>query len=170
MLRLIVLSGLPGSGKSTVAKAIASELHLPIYSVDPMESAIIKAGFDRSFKTGLAAYLVAETLADEQLSLGQTVIIDAANYVREAQEMWIKLANKHGAELKVIACICANETQHQERIAKRVRALHGIPEITWSDVEKRKVESTPWQTEHVVLDTNRAFNATMHEALKYISA
>ena len=58
---LIVLSGLPGTGKSAVADGIARALRLPVLSVDPLESAILQAGIPPSFETGLAAYLVAET-------------------------------------------------------------------------------------------------------------
>lgn len=68
-MRLVVFSGLPGSGKSTLAEAVAARLKLPLFSVDPIESAIIKSGIKKSFKTGYAAYLVAETLAVEQLKL-----------------------------------------------------------------------------------------------------
>jgi adenylate kinase family enzyme len=45
---LIVLSGLPGSGKSTIAELLAKRLRLPIFSVDPIESAIVEAGIARS--------------------------------------------------------------------------------------------------------------------------
>ncbi|HEY1389071.1 MAG TPA: AAA family ATPase, partial [Ktedonobacterales bacterium] len=85
---LIVLSGLPGSGKSAIAELLAQRLRLPIFSVDPIESAIVKAGIARSFETGLAAYLVAATLADEQLKLGSSVIIDAVNAEEEGKDVW----------------------------------------------------------------------------------
>ena len=40
---LIVMAGLPGTGKSTVAEASAAALGLPVVSVDPIESAILSA-------------------------------------------------------------------------------------------------------------------------------
>jgi len=55
---------LPVSGKSTLAESIADKLKLPVFSVDPIESAVLKTGIKRSFETGLAAYLIAETLAN----------------------------------------------------------------------------------------------------------
>ena len=61
--KIIVLSGLPCSGKSTIAEALAKKLSWPLFSVDPIEEAILRSGFQRNFETGLAAYLVAETLA-----------------------------------------------------------------------------------------------------------
>jgi adenylate kinase family enzyme len=68
LVKIIVVSGLPGSGKSTVAEGIAEQLMVPILSVDPIESSIIRSGITQSFETGLAAYLVAETLAAEQFN------------------------------------------------------------------------------------------------------
>lgn len=63
----MIISGLPGSGKSAVAESLAENLSVPLFSVDPIESSLIKSGLKRSFETGLAAYLVAEALAGEQL-------------------------------------------------------------------------------------------------------
>lgn len=58
-----MVSGLPGVGKSTFSGRIAAHLKLPIFSVDPIESAIIKAGIQKGFETSYAAYLVADKLA-----------------------------------------------------------------------------------------------------------
>jgi predicted kinase len=101
--KLIIVSGLPGSGKSTLAESLTEELSLPIFSVDPIEASILKSGLQRSFETGLAAYLVAETLADEQLKRGLSVIIDAVNPVQEAREMWHNLAHKQNATLIIMS-------------------------------------------------------------------
>ena len=38
--RLIVFSGLPGTGKSAVANALGRDLGLPVLSVDPIECAL----------------------------------------------------------------------------------------------------------------------------------
>lgn len=75
--KVIIVSGLPGSGKSTVAEGIAECLQFPLFSVDPIESSILRSGIARGFKTGLAAYLVVETVAEEQLKRGLSIIIDA---------------------------------------------------------------------------------------------
>jgi len=86
-LKVIIVSGLPGTGKSTAAEGITNTLALPIFSVDPIESSIIKSGISKSFETGLAAYLVAETLAAEQLANGLSIVIDAVSPVNEARQM-----------------------------------------------------------------------------------
>lgn len=69
-LMLIVMAGLPGSGKGTVAEELAKSLRCACLSVDPIEGAMWRAGVERSQPTGLAAYVVAEDLAREQLLIG----------------------------------------------------------------------------------------------------
>jgi len=166
---LVVMSGLPGTGKSTLAEALAEALAWPVFSVDPIESALLRSGLERSFETGLAAYWVAEVLADEQLKRGLSVIVDAVNAVREAQTMWLNLARKRCVSLRLIECVVA-EAVHQQRIETRVRGMHGIPEVSWQDVEKRRRAYAPWTEEHLVLDTAQPHSDNVRRALEYIQS
>ena len=167
MQKIIVFSGLPGSGKSTLAEKVASKLQTPIFSVDPIESSIIKSGIEKSFETGLGAYLVAQTLAEEQLKLGMSVVIDAVNSLKEARDMWHELSKKFGVKLFIIECVLGENT-HKERLGKRMRNLHGIPEVTWEDVERRKKEYLPWTEERLVVDTAKDVENLVEQILKYI--
>jgi predicted kinase len=167
--KVILVSGLPGSGKSTVAEAAAEKLRLPIFSVDPIESSIVKSGIRRSFETGLAAYLVAETLAAEQLSLGLSVIIDAVCPVREARLMWHNLADEQNSILIIIECVLARDL-HKTRIESRVRNMHGIPEVTWSDVEDLRTEYLAWEEERLILDTSNTRENNLSKALEFIKS
>ncbi|MDQ2906755.1 MAG: AAA family ATPase [Ktedonobacteraceae bacterium] len=167
MSKLIIISGLPGSGKSTVAESLAASLSVPIFSVDPIEASIIRSGLKRSFETGLAAYLVAEALAEEQLKCGLSVIIDAVNPVQEARDMWHNLVRTQNATLIIIECVLEREF-HKERIESRIRNMHGIPEVTWEDVENRRKEYVPWKEERLQLDTANAHEKSVKKALDYI--
>jgi predicted kinase len=167
--KVIVVSGLPGSGKSTVAEGIAEKLGIPIFSVDPIESSIIKSGIKRSFETGLAAYLVTETLVAEQLSLGIPAVIDAVSAVKEARDMWRTLSNKFNARLIIIECVLDRDL-HKKRIESRVRNIHGIPEVTWNDVDNRSKEYLTWKEKRLVLDTSDNIESNLDRAFEYISA
>ena len=97
----IVMAGLPGTGKSTIAEQLGRQLGLAVVSVDPIESAILSAGIDAGQPTGLAAYLVAERIADSVLSSPAAgVIIDAVNAVEPARLQWVRLAERHAARFR----------------------------------------------------------------------
>jgi predicted kinase len=168
-LKLIVFSGLPGSGKSTLAEALANELSIPFFSVDPIESSIIKSGINRSFETGLAAYLVAQSLANEHLKLGISVIIDAVNSVNEARDMWRHLSNESSAKLIIVECILPDDI-HKKRIESRVRSIHGIPEVSWQDVQERSKEYLPWEEKRLVVNTASPVENNLKKVLQYVSS
>jgi predicted kinase len=115
---LIVLSGLPGSGKTVLAEGLSRALSMPIFAIDAIETAMWRAGLDKA-ETGAAAYEVARALADEHLRLRHSVIVDAVNPAEAPRAAWRNLATKHRVSLKIIECICSDETIHRQRIESR---------------------------------------------------
>ena len=105
--KLVILAGLPGSGKSTLAEGLSRHFSLPLFSVDPIEAAMWRGGLPRD-QTGIAAYVIAQTLAEEHLRLGQSVVIDAVNPVEAPRAAWRNLAIKYRADLAIIECVCAD--------------------------------------------------------------
>jgi predicted kinase len=164
---LIVLSGLPGTGKSAIADGVGSALRLPVLSVDPIESSILRAGIERTFETGLAAYIVAETLADRAMADGLDAVIDAVNAVEPARDMWRRLARKHAAALVIIECIVSDGAVHADRLAGRDRGL-ALPEPGWEDVERRRTEWRAWPEPHLTLDALDPVEVNVETALEYI--
>lgn len=141
---LVVMAGLPGTGKSTVAEASAALLGLPVVSVDPIESAILSAGIDADQPTGLAAYLVAETIAESVIASVGGVVIDAVNAVEPAREQWLKLATRRGIPIRFVEVVCSDESVHRARLEARGRQLAHIAEPTWHAVEQSLDEWEPW--------------------------
>ena len=166
---LIVLSGMSGTGKSSIATGVGHARQAPVLSVDPIESAILRAGIAASFETGLAAYLVAEAVAAGCVQAGMDVVIDAVNSVDEARDMWRALARRHGVRLAIIECVLSDPVIHAQRVAGRDRGL-ALAEPTWADVERRKAEWTPWPEPHLILDAVDAAQVNLQKALAYLDA
>jgi predicted kinase len=164
---LIVLSGLPGSGKTVLAEGLARSLSIPIFSVGPIEAAMWRAGLDEE-NAGVAAYEIAEMLADENLRFRLSVIVDAVNPVEAPRAAWRNLAAKHRVNLKVIECVCADDTILRQRIESRVHggaAAHGL---TWKGLLQRRAEYEAWTDPRLVLDTSRMAPAQLlTQALGY---
>lgn len=163
---LVVVSGLPGSGKSALADGIGLARRVPVLSVDPIESSILRGGVSRSFGTGLAAYLVAETCADGFLAAGLDAVVDAVSGVEPARDMWRGLAARHGTELRVIVC-SLDPAEARSRLARRARGL-ALPEPTESELLARAAEWTPWPEPHLLLDSRQPAAANLDRALAWL--
>ena len=148
---LIVLSGLPGTGKTALAAAVTRELGAVLLSVDPVDSALLSVGVEEPGPPGLAAYAVVGALAELNLGLGASVVVDAVNSVGEAKTFWIELARRLGARLLVVETILTDADIHRRRLAGRVRDL-AIDEPTWEAVTLRRAEWVAWPFAPLVID------------------
>lgn len=163
------MAGLPGSGKSAVAEDLATSLGCAVLSVDPVEAAMWRAGVGRDQPTGLAAYVVVEVLAAEQLALGHDVIIDAVNGVEPAREQWRQLAERMGSVLQFIEVRCSDEREHRRRLETRERGIEGFPEPTWESVQERRAGFREWGDERLVLDSVAPRGDNLRRVLDHLS-
>lgn len=165
---LIVFAGLPGSGKSTIARELGRRSPAPVLSVDPVEAALLRSGIEGDQPTGLAAYLVVEAMAAEVLSLGRSVVVDAVNDAEEAREQWRHLAERQGAPLVWIEVVCSDPDLHRRRLTGRDRGLPGFPEPTWASLQARRPGLRAWTDERLILDSVREPRINVETALDHL--
>ncbi|GAA2044183.1 AAA family ATPase [Catenulispora yoronensis] len=166
---LIAMAGLPGAGKSSLAEELGRTLAAPVVSVDPIEAALWRAGVARSQPTGLAAYVVAETVADGVLALGQTVIVDAVNAVEEAREQWRSLSSRRAVPLVFVEVVCSDPETHRRRLEGRSRNIEGFFEPTWEAVQRRREEFAAWSENRLTLDSMGEMSQNIATALEFLA-
>lgn len=171
---LIAMAGLPGAGKSTIAEILGARLGASVVSVDPIESAILTAGIESDQPTGLAAYLVAETIAGLVLESGHDVIVDAVNGVDPAREQWVTLAHARGESLRFIEVVCSDIEMHRERLENRRRRLSHVNEPNWHAVEQSIDEYSPWTgasaaVARITLDSTKPLGENLDAALAFVT-
>ena len=115
---LIVLSGLPGSGKTVLAEGLSRALSIPIFAIDTIETAMARAGLDKA-ETSTAAYEVARALADEHLRLRHSVIVDAVNPAETPRAGW----RNHPRTPACSHSACTKTPSTSGRSCERARAV-----------------------------------------------
>lgn len=165
--KLIVFAGLPGSGKSTLARALADRIGALWLPVDTLEASFLRAGYSRSFESGLAAYLAARGVASDHLRLGRSVVIDAVNGVEPARKMWRALAEETRAERYVIEVVCADREEHRRRVEQRTPASPPLPAPSWEDVRAR--EYLAWDEPVLSVDSSRPTEESLQRIFEHLA-
>lgn len=155
--RLIVVCGLPGSGKTTLAKGLARELAATYLRVDAVETPLFLAGID----VGPLGYEIVGELAASNLDLRGTVIVDLVNPIPFTRQMWRELASTRHVPLTVFECQIPDATEHRKRVEDRTPDLPGQHVPTWADVIE--LEYVPWDEARdgarIPLDTTNSADA-----------
>ncbi|MFD6164531.1 AAA family ATPase [Oerskovia sp. NPDC060287] len=151
---LIAMAGLPGTGKSRLARLLARDLGAVMLSVDPVEDAFLRAGAVHDDVTGLGAYLAVESVAQENLLLGNAVIVDAVNDHPAARQQWIDLAARTGTRLWFVEVYLADERLHRERLVTRGSRYPALPEPGWDSLAARARALADWADPRLRLDAS----------------
>jgi predicted kinase len=169
--QVVVFTGLPGTGKSTMADRIASDLGAPAFAGDWLLGALkphgVLAGLERP--TFLAMYYdLLATLMNRQLMLGQSAVMDCL-LTDELAETWRKAAQQYGAGFHVVECSCTDESEHRRRVETRRRNIPGWHEITRPHVERMKLEYPPLTFPHLTLDAIDPVDQNLETVQQYLT-
>ena len=146
---LIVFGGLPGTGKTTLARELAQRLKFMYLRIDTVEQAIIASSLLPD--AGPAGYFVGYSVAADNLSLGLTVVADSVNSLTVTRDAWIEVAKTTGTAFVEIEVICSDSVEHRRRVELRRPDISGHKLPGWQDVLDRQYD--PWTREHIVVDT-----------------
>ena len=147
---LIILSGLPGVGKTAIARRLADQLGAIHLRVDSIEQALRESGLINGPLNDLG-YRVAYAVAEDNLRLGRTVIADSVNPIQLTRDAWRKVAAKAAARAIEIEVKCSDVEEHRGRAAKRSADIPGFVPPAWEEIVSR--EYHPWDRKHIVVET-----------------
>jgi predicted kinase len=146
---LVVLGGLPGVGKTTIARELAGAIAAVHLRVDSIEQALRHAGWNVQGE----GYAVAYAIAEDNLRLGRTVVADCVNPWPLTRAAWQAVAHRAGVRLIDVEVVCSDVDEHKRRVESRASDIVGHRLPTWVEVVER--DYRPWESDRLVVDTAR---------------
>jgi uncharacterized protein len=146
----IAVTGLPGTGKTSMARAIAGELGFRVVSSDAVRKSIfeIKERYQYgvgpySVDAGLLTYRTMVERARDLLRRDGGVVLDATFRRNADRAVAREMAAHSGARLRLIECRLAPELV-RERLQRRAALKEGLSDATWETYSRQRVEFEPF--------------------------
>ena len=141
MNTLVIFSGLPGTGKSTLANRLARELRWPLLRIDDVVGDIPEnAGID--FWDSQVAILLG--LAEAQLELGIDVIVDSV-FMNTDRHHAHAIAQKYASRFRPIHTFLSDDKVWEERLTARHHELNNPAVSTWEQVKHQREHFRAWE-------------------------
>lgn len=148
---LVILGGLPGSGKTTIARELAKRLGAVYLRIDTIEQAMF-LWLDLPEDIGPAGYIIAYKVAIDNLRIRNIVIADSVNPIEITRKDWRDVATQAGTKYLEVEITCSDKTQHRHRVESREADIPGHKLPTWQAVVDRDYE--PWSSANLILDSS----------------
>ena len=168
----VMMAGLPGSGKTTLAGELRKALGWPVLSKDLFKSSLIqaKAGLTDE-KSGRVAYeLLFDQAKDLIVQQQFSIIFDTSAHLPFIMEHAAHIVNIAKAEMKIIYCVAPSNIR-QKRLNERAAANLHYPfmlPMTSTAIENEYEHFRHLSHDKLVIDTQKSLEMCLLEALKYV--
>ena len=147
---LVILGGLPGVGKTTLARRLAVLMAAVYLRIDSIEQALAESSL--SIKPAEdAGYMAAYALARDNLHLGRKVIADSVNPIEVTRSAWRDVAARCECPFVEVEMTCSDLDEHRHRVENRTSGIAGLQLPNWQKVVDRDYE--PWPGDRICIDT-----------------
>ncbi len=163
------MAGLPGTGKSTLARALAAKLGGVVLDKDQIRAAVFpqelieysqrQDDFSMEMLFQTANYLICEAGV-------KWVFVDGRPFARREQVERVRQAAREiGCQMKIVLCQCPEETARL-----RLQQPHLAANRNWELYQKLKAEFEPIEERHLVVETERPLDEAIAKALRFLKA
>ena len=160
---IIIVAGLPGSGKSFFAEKLAGQIHAEYLNSDRVRISL-KTTRKYSLQDKFAVYNEMAIRTGEYLQKGKTVVVDATFWLQSMRELFEKVAKRHSTVIAFIL-ITANEDLIKERLSSPRKDSEADFEV----YKKVKDEFQELTTPHLTLESGTGnIETILQKAVAYI--
>ena len=167
---LIVFAGLPGVGKTTLARAVARELSAVYIDKDTIKDAALALAREMQIENpaqfaGALSYTLLMPLARDNLTLGTHVVVDSPAGYRSFQEAVEELVRGVRVNFKLIECMTTDEALLRERIERRGPDLPEHRVRDWEGLQQARERMERLSGPRLVVDTAESVQTNLKKII-----
>jgi len=163
---LVTFSGLPGTGKSTLADKLARELRWPLLRIDDVVGEIPEHP-NVAFWDSKVAILLG--LTESQLELGLSVIVDSV-FMNTDRNHAQNIARYHSARFRPIYVFVSNDNIWKERVTSRYKASNNNDAATWEQIQYQRGHFRKWEPDTALfIDSLHSFDRNYEAVLNFVT-
>jgi predicted kinase len=163
---LIVVSGLPGAGKSFFCRKLADKLPFLILASDSLRRILFPTP-QYNEQENKRLFSACHVLIEELLGKGIPVIFDATNLLEHHREYLYRAAERAGAKLILVWVEAPPEVVRQRLLARDAAAVpQSDSEAGWEIYSRMKPRREKISRNHLVVDTSQDITAAVDKIVR----
>jgi len=165
----VVVSGLPGTGKSFFCRKLAERLPFCIIESDAMRKTLFPSP-NYTPEESARLFAACHSLIELLLKSGVSVIIDATNLSERHRERFYRISDRTGARL-VLVRVEAPPAVAYERLQARKQGInpHDKSDADWEVYRRMKQRIEKFRRNHFVVDTSRDINPVIDKIVRALN-
>jgi predicted kinase len=161
---IIIVFGLPGSGKSFFASRLAANLHAVYVNTDEVRLNMFPDKREYTDAEKTAVYDALLSKMDHAIMQDQTIILDGTFYKKSLRQPFEEAVAAHNHQI-----IYIEVTAPEDVIKERVSRPREFSEATYEVYLKLRQEAEPLEADHLILDSTRPVEEMITQAITYIN-
>jgi len=163
---LIMMSGLPGSGKSYLSDRLAEQLSATVIESDRVRKALFAQPTYSAVESALVHGTCQETMR-WLLQKGVRVVFDATNLVEFQREALYSLAERSGAQLLIVRVVASEEVVRQ-RLAQREARDDSASDADWRVYRRMSKREQAIRRPHLCIDTSQDIDEAVRKIVRTV--
>ena len=165
---LVVMSGLPGTGKSFFSRQLAERVPLAVLESDALRKVLVPSPFHTAKESARLFQAIHEVI-DLLLKRPVSVVLDATSLAEAHREPLYRLAEEHHAHVMVVLMEAPPEMVRQRLEARgKLRLRQDHSDADWNVYQRMRPLQEPISRNHISVDSSGDIGPAVERAAMQI--